>query len=61
MRDRSVGEEALKQLAIWMDKNPTVPFDDWYKRFPTFTVCGEGQLVKTFLTVEQTATGMEVD
>jgi hypothetical protein len=32
----------------------------WFKRFPGMTVCGEGELVKTFLLPHQAATGEEV-
>jgi len=32
----------------------------WFKRFPEMTVCGEGELVKTFLTANQIPTGTEL-
>jgi hypothetical protein len=32
----------------------------WFKRFPQMTVCGEGDLVKTFLRAGQAAMGEEV-
>jgi len=60
VRLRSVSVEDLKQLNDWMNSNPTVPEGDWFKRFPTFTACGEDALVKTFLTADQSPTGEEV-
>ena len=32
----------------------------WFKRFSGMTVCGEGELVKTFLRKGQAASGEEV-
>jgi hypothetical protein len=37
-----------------------VPAGPWYKRFPGMTVCGEGDLVKTFLTPTQIPRGTAV-
>jgi len=36
-------------LADWLDSEPEVPEGRWFKRFSGMTVCGEGELVKTFL------------
>jgi hypothetical protein len=47
-------------LAGWLDTNPEVPTGDWFKRFPTMTVCGKGVLVKTFLTPAQVHGGKEL-
>ena len=60
IKERSISAGALKSLAAWLDTNPEVPTGDWYKRFPTMTVCGNGALVKTFLTPLQTPIGKEV-
>jgi hypothetical protein len=32
----------------------------WFKKFPGMTVCGEGELIKTFLQPGQVATGEEL-
>jgi hypothetical protein len=32
----------------------------WFKRFSGMIVCGEGELVKTFLTPNQIPTGTEL-
>ena len=60
IEQRSISADALKSLATWLDTNPEVPTGDWFKRFPTMTVCGNGTLVKTFLTPGQVPIGQEV-
>jgi hypothetical protein len=37
-----------------------VPAGPWYRRFSGMTVCGEGDLVKTFLAPGQSAKGIRV-
>lgn len=49
------------QVLHWIEANPTVPVDDWFKRFKHVTVCGQGALIKTFLTPQQTAIGTEIE
>jgi hypothetical protein len=61
MREREMTAQDLQQVLHWVECNPTVPFGDWYKRFPGVTVCGQASLVKTFLTPQQTAIGSEVE
>jgi hypothetical protein len=39
---------------------PEVPQGKWFKRFPEMTVCGEGELIKTFLPLGQVPEGREV-
>lgn len=62
--DRVIGREIttanLHEFQIWLNGNTTVPDGRWYKRFGNFWVCGEGALVKTFLTETQTPVGTEV-
>jgi len=58
--ERSINADALKSLAAWLDTDPEVPDGDWYKRFSTMTVCGDGTLVKTFLTPDQAPFGQEI-
>ena len=50
IRDRSISADQLGLLAAWLDAQPEVPADRWFKRFPGMTVCGDGEFVKTFLT-----------
>jgi hypothetical protein len=58
---RNITEADLHQVLHWIEGNPTVPPDDWFKRFRRLTVCGQGSLIKTFLTPQQTAIGSEID
>jgi len=44
----------------WLDQEIDVPTGKWFKRFPGMTVCGEGELVKTFLLPDQLPTGTEI-
>jgi len=50
----------LESLATWLDTEPDVPDGEWYKRFSGMTVCGEGELIKTFLLPGQAAKGKRV-
>ena len=61
IRERHVPIEDLQSFARWLDTNPTVPSGAWFKRFAKIVVCGEGDLVKTFLEDKHTAIGEEVE
>jgi hypothetical protein len=54
---RQIPASQLELLATWLDREPEVPEEQWYKRFPGMTVCGEGELIKTFLLPGQAAKG----
>jgi hypothetical protein len=60
VHDRSIGADAIQSLATWLVTNPEVPAGRWFKRFPTMTVCGDGALIKTFLTPSQAPFGDEL-
>lgn len=60
VRERSISADAIESLATWLDADPEVPNGPWFKRFPAMTVCGEGALVKTFLTPSQAPLGTEI-
>lgn len=60
IQQRGITPEDLGRMAAWMDDQPIVPEEQWFKRFDTFILCGEGELVKTVLTAKQTAMGVEV-
>lgn len=60
VRERAISEAQLGLLLAWIDANPEVPQGKWFKRFPEITVCGEGELIKTFLRLGQIAEGVEV-
>ncbi|HEY1170851.1 MAG TPA: hypothetical protein VGH19_05720 [Verrucomicrobiae bacterium] len=60
IKKRQISVEQLGLLAAWLDTHPEVPFGKWFKRFSGMTVCGEGELIKTFLTIGQLPDGQEV-
>jgi hypothetical protein len=60
VRERSISPEQLVLLSRWLDTDPEVPVDKWFKRFSGFTVCGEGEFVKTFLLAGQAPDGQEI-
>jgi hypothetical protein len=57
MKDRSITLADLNALRIWMESNPDVPDNEWYKDFGSFKICGEGPYPKTFLLAGQAARG----
>ena len=61
MRQRNISADQIVLLARWLDTEREVPQGRWFKTFPGFIVCGEGELVKTFLTPGQAPDGQEID
>lgn len=57
---RSIPLEELLRFAEWLDTEPIAPEGKWFKKFGGFTVCGEGELVKTFLVGGQLPVGTEM-
>jgi len=60
VRDRRFAPGQIQLLAKWLDEEPEVPEGKWYRKFPGMTVCGEGDLVKTFLLPGQHPEGKRV-
>ena len=60
IRERRIGPAQLERLADWLDSEPEVPAGPWWKRLSGMTVCGEGDLVKTFLLPGQAPRGKRV-
>ena len=60
IQQRSIPASQLGLLAAWLDTQPDVPSGRWGKPFPAMIVCGEGELVKTFLVEGQIPEGEEV-
>ena len=58
--ERQISAHQLDQFADWLVTEPEVPDGRWFKRFPEMIVCGEGELVKTFLRPGQVPAGEEV-
>jgi hypothetical protein len=48
IQSREISANQLGLFADWLDTEPEVTNKKWFKRFPAMTVCGEGELVKTF-------------
>jgi maltooligosyltrehalose synthase len=57
---RKVPASQLERVAKWLDTELEVPEGQWYKRFSGMTVCGEGELIKTFLLPSQAPKGQHV-
>ena len=60
IQSRKIPASQLELLAKWLDTEPDVPEGEWYRRFSAMTVCGKGDLVKTFLLPGQAAKGQRV-
>ena len=60
MEQRSISTDQLGLLSDWLYSQPDVPEGKWFKTFPGMTVCGEGELIKTFLTPGQVADGVKL-
>ena len=48
IRSREISSNQLGLFADWLDTEPEVPDERWFKRFPEMIGCGQGELVKTF-------------
>jgi len=58
------GRIAIKdftELKHWLESDVDVPSGQWYKRFTNFTLVGEGELPKSFLTPRMQPYGDEVE
>jgi hypothetical protein len=58
--EREITAAQLGLLARWVDRDPEVPPGRWFKRFPGLIVCGDGEMVTTFLRIGQVPDGEEV-
>ncbi|CAN5533806.1 hypothetical protein BH20VER3_BH20VER3_05890 [soil metagenome] len=54
VEEREISVLQLELFATWLEAGR------WFKRFPEMTVCGEGELIRTFLRLGQVAEGTEV-
>jgi hypothetical protein len=61
MRERHISYEQLVTLAKWLDSEPDVPEGKWFRKFPSFTVCGQSEFIKTFLLPGQAPDGREIE
>ena len=60
VRERNISADQLGLLADWLATQPEVPEGKWFKKFAGMAVCGEGELIKTFLQPGQLPTGEEL-
>jgi hypothetical protein len=60
IQQRQISGKQLELMADWLDTQPEVPQGKWFKRLPGLIVCGEGELVKTFLVPGQLPSGQEI-
>ncbi len=60
IQSRKIPALQLELLAKWLDTEPEGPEGEWYKQFSGMTVCGDGDLVKTFLLPGHHAKGRRV-
>ena len=61
MRQRNISAEQIILLARWLDTEIEVPESKWFRKFPGFIVCGEGEFIKTFLLPGQAPDGREIE
>ena len=61
IQGRQIPATQLELLARWLDTEPEVPAGEWHKRFPAMVVCGEGELIKTFLLPGQHPKGKRIE
>lgn len=60
IKSRHISAEQLGLLAEWLDTEPEVPVGKWFKKLSGMTVCGEGELIRTFLIPGQAPEGQEL-
>jgi hypothetical protein len=58
--ERKISTDQLRLLADWLRTEPEVPDGKWFKKFSGVIICGEGELIKTFLQSGQVPTGKEI-
>ena len=58
--ERKISTDQLRLLADWLRTEPEVPDDKWFKKFSGMIVCGEGELIRTFLQPGQVPAGKEI-
>ncbi len=59
-RDGRIAVADFVELKHWLEAEVDVPDGMWFRRFRHFTLVGEGEMPKTFLTREMKPKGTEV-
>jgi hypothetical protein len=60
MRERKISSDQIILLARWLDTEPEARDGKWFRKFSGFTVCEEGEFIKTFLLPGQAPDGREI-
>ena len=60
-KDRQITADEIRALRAWIDLQPEVPNNDWYRDFGSFILCGHGPYLKTFLVPDQIPYGTKLD
>lgn len=60
IQQRQITGKEVALLVNWLDGRPDVPDGKWFKKFSGVIVCGEGELIKTFLVPGQVPFGQEL-
>jgi hypothetical protein len=58
--EQKISTDQLRLLADWLRAEPEVPAGKWFRKFSGMIVCGEGELIKTFLQTGQVPVGKEI-
>jgi len=58
--DRNISASQLELVSNWLRTDPEEPSGKWFKKFSGMAVCGEGELIKTFLQLGQLPVGEEL-
>jgi hypothetical protein len=59
VQQRHISSHDLVLMVRWLDAQPEVPEGKWFKRFPGMILCGNGELISTFLSTGQLPLGQE--
>ena len=60
-RDGRLSTGDFIELKHWLESDVDVPAGLWYKRFKNFTLAGDGEYPKTFLTADMQPHGQEIE
>jgi hypothetical protein len=59
-RDGRIAVADFAELKHWLESDVEAPTGPWFKRFRKFTLAGEGEMPKTFLSTGMVPKGKEV-
>jgi hypothetical protein len=59
-RDGRIAIADFHELKHWLESDADVPEGLWFKRFTKFTLAGEGEMPKTFLSPSMIPRGKEI-